>query len=59
VDNTQGNLQALPNGNWFVGWGGTGRNVSEFSAVAVIAVEGSRAELRGLLGPDVLSRVRG
>jgi hypothetical protein len=31
VDNTQGNLQALPNGNWFVGWGGTGDNVSEFS----------------------------
>ena len=31
VNNTQGNLQALPNGNWFVGWGGTGDNVSEFS----------------------------
>jgi hypothetical protein len=31
VSNTQGNLQALPNGNWFVGWGGTADNVSEFS----------------------------
>ncbi|MDO9407152.1 arylsulfotransferase family protein, partial [Patulibacter sp.] len=31
LNNTQGNLQALPNGNWFVGWGGTGDNVSEFS----------------------------
>ncbi|WP_051471412.1 SixA phosphatase family protein [Patulibacter minatonensis] len=29
------------------------------AAVAVIAVQGSRAELRALLGPDVLSRVRG
>lgn len=27
------------------------------AAVAVIAVEGSRAELRGLLGPDVLARI--
>lgn len=27
--------------------------------VAVVAVRGSRGELRGLLGPDVLSRVRG
>lgn len=31
VNNTQGNLELLPNGNWFVGWGGTGNNVSEFS----------------------------
>lgn len=31
VNNTQGNLELLPNGNWFVGWGGTGDNVSEFS----------------------------
>ncbi|CAB4961517.1 unannotated protein [freshwater metagenome] len=29
------------------------------AAVAVVAVQGSRAELRGLLGPDVLARVRG
>jgi hypothetical protein len=31
VNNTQGNLELLPNGNWIVGWGGTGDNVSEFS----------------------------
>jgi hypothetical protein len=31
VSNTQGNLQLLPNGNWFVGWGGTANNVSEFA----------------------------
>lgn len=29
------------------------------AAVAVIAVAGTRAELRALLGPDVLARVRG
>lgn len=32
INNTQGNLELLPNGNWFVGWGGTGDNVSEFSS---------------------------
>lgn len=32
LNNTQGNLQELPNGNQFVGWGGVGNNVSEFSA---------------------------
>lgn len=32
LNNTQGNLQELPNGNQFVGWGGVGDNVSEFSA---------------------------
>lgn len=31
VSNTQGNLQLLSNGNWFVGWGGTANNVSEFA----------------------------
>lgn len=29
------------------------------AAVAILEVDGSRAELRGLLGPDVLARVRG
>jgi phosphohistidine phosphatase len=29
------------------------------AAVALVAVDGSRGELRGLLGPDVLARVRG
>lgn len=28
------------------------------AAVAIVEVDGSRAELRGLLGPDVLARVR-
>ena len=32
LNNTQGNMQELPNGNQFVGWGGVGNNVSEFSA---------------------------
>lgn len=40
INNTQGNLQALPNGNWFVGWGGTGNNVSEFSADSKQLFEG-------------------
>lgn len=31
VSNTQGSVQLLPNGNWFVGWGGTANNVSEFA----------------------------
>ncbi|MEV4419714.1 arylsulfotransferase family protein [Patulibacter sp. NPDC049589] len=46
VDNTQGNLQALPNGNWFVGWGGTGRNVSEFSADGTQIFEAKYASKR-------------
>lgn len=32
LNNTQGNMQELQNGNQFVGWGGVGDNVSEFSA---------------------------
>ncbi|WP_022926993.1 arylsulfotransferase family protein [Patulibacter americanus] len=32
LNNTQGNMQGLTNGNEFVGWGGVGNNVSEFSA---------------------------
>lgn len=32
LNNTQGNMQELPGGNQFVGWGGVGNNVSEFSA---------------------------
>jgi hypothetical protein len=46
VNNTQGNLQALPNGNWFVGWGGTGDNVSEFSADGTQVFEAKYASPR-------------
>ncbi|WP_051471316.1 arylsulfotransferase family protein [Patulibacter minatonensis] len=46
INNTQGNLQALPNGNWFVGWGGTGDNVSEFSPTGQQLFEAKYASTR-------------
>jgi hypothetical protein len=39
VSPTQGNLQVLANGNYFVGWGGRRNNVTEFSADGKVLFE--------------------